>query len=154
MQNPHRPLQERQVSNSYIATLWCTQTYSHTYAHKSIPTGVLIWIIYGQQMPLSRSSLGLCWTTAQTKLVHVGPWQTAITHNAADVGDRLNVNTDRPQLQLHRLLQSRGSSQFTLLHHWTRPWFIYARFARFVLVKYEIRYSEFKVQVYSWVYWH
>ena len=31
---------------------------------------------------------------------------------------RCNVNTDRPQLQLHRVLLCRGISQFTLLHYW------------------------------------
>ena len=39
----------------------------------------------------------------------------AIRHVAED------VNTDRPQLQLHRVLHSRGISQFTLLPRAYRP---------------------------------
>ena len=31
---------------------------------------------------------------------------------------RCNVNTDRPQLQLHRVQHSGGISQLTLLHYW------------------------------------
>ena len=45
-------------------------------------------------------------------------WHHTQNGNQSCSWGRGNVNTDRPQLQLHRVLLSRGISQFTLLHYW------------------------------------